>query len=1063
VNKEDLHKEDKNHRVCVVCKKGGSDQLPIYRHPSFLTEPLDGYFESLGPAHEIHADIKGPFRIPSLIHKARFILVVTVRPGKYLFLGEMRTKGETAVTLESILLQLDIIHKNNTRLNGMQYATQLWTDAESVWYDEKVTRMLVERKINHRPSAPYKKQMNGVIEREIKSLFNKANTFMLEYNVPLSFWLEALVYASVVINYTPRQQLKWQTPFNLMYGRPPDYSLLHAFYAPGLCVLSPAERRGGILGLGQTHAVECRFLGIEDTAYIIWVPKYHQVMRRRDCEFEQNLFVTLDDKEREIFLEHYPELTNDALMDQPTLTEVPDFFEDHFEDEYESWNDINKHESSVADRTTEENFSDSNCDLTTIESQSLMVKDERRRWKGESMVTSEHETHGVDPTFSPQKITSSTIHDILDEIKNARKQHEKDQSSRKLHRYDPSSSKDIIGELGIDSGELRIASDREAYTAPAYSAYRAKKSLSLGHVPSTMEEAILSKDTAEVIEWIAAYEKEINNLTLSGTWRMPTSEELQSIHEAAKTKRPIDTKFVLVKKLSPEGDMIYKVRLAVRGFKQIYMVDYDDTYAPTLNRTSMKLIMYLCMSIWQFTIQLIDFKQAFAQSELEEEIPIELPKFMRQKADEPVYVILTKALYGLKQAALAWYMKLSTALTEELNMKRLDIDPCVFIRYSRNRSIKCIVTIHVDDMMIAAKSKVELEEFQEEMLRVLPDFKRFRNFDRYLGININIDESQQIIAMDLHERIEQLHEMLYEKYGLFNDHGWWNPTAQKITVPMREDIKDVAVAKEDSYEIDQHWVKELQVVHGSLRYIVDTLRSDAASALGMLSKTVSRPINGMEAMKLHVDIVEYLNRTKDISLILGGKVSEIKLCAFSDASRREQSDSKGRLGIVIYAHPQCGAILVKSVKEQTVSHSSMESEIMAIDMAIRHIVAIRTMLDELGFKQEYPTLIYIDSKSGKELCDSLRVTDKSRHFNSKLNYIRQEINVRSVELVFIPGNLNVADIMTKNLAAPKYKRFRSWLMGGIPMEIWKEINLQTKGKAHNAFYAQNDFIVDWYY
>ena len=62
-----------------------------------------------------------------------------------------------------------------------------------------------------------------------------------------------------------------------------------------------------------------------------------------------------------------------------------------------------------------------------------------------------------------------------------------------------------------------------------------------------------------------------------------------------------------------------KARLEVKGFKQKYGVDYLDTFSPTANAASQRLLVALAC---KYNLELLhwDIEQAFVQSELDLEV-----------------------------------------------------------------------------------------------------------------------------------------------------------------------------------------------------------------------------------------------------------------------------------------------------------------------------------------------------------------------------------------------------------------------------------------------------------
>jgi hypothetical protein len=106
-----------------------------------------------------------------------------------------------------------------------------------------------------------------------------------------------------------------------------------------------------------------------------------------------------------------------------------------------------------------------------------------------------------------------------------------------------------------------------------------------------------------------------------------------------------------------------------------------------------------------------------------------------------------------------------------------------------------------------------------------------------------------------------------------------------------------------------------------------------------------------------------------------------------------------------------GAIIARSIIDSTVSHSSTEAKIKALDLTIKQVIWIIGFLKALGFEQKKPTTIYVDNISANYLAESLdNCSNNVSHIIVRLNYIQQEVLAKTVEIKFIGIDDQVADI-----------------------------------------------------
>jgi len=96
------------------------------------------------------------------------------------------------------------------------------------------------------------------------------------------------------------------------------------------------------------------------------------------------------------------------------------------------------------------------------------------------------------------------------------------------------------------------------------------------------------------------------------------------VPQSEATSDPIDCKWVYKTESNPNGTLGYKARLAIKGFKQVEGVNFDETYASVGNMSTLRYLLSLVARnewkwiIWtssrRFTLGVCSFPMTFPKA-----------------------------------------------------------------------------------------------------------------------------------------------------------------------------------------------------------------------------------------------------------------------------------------------------------------------------------------------------------------------------------------------------------------------------------------------------------------
>ena len=105
----------------------------------------------------------------------------------------------------------------------------LRSDRGGEFISHEFKKFCIERGIKRQVSAPGTPKKNEIVERRNRSIMDCARTLMIENNIGIKYWKEAI---NIVVHTLNRVQLKkdsFKTPYELWYGYKPNVSYLKVF------------------------------------------------------------------------------------------------------------------------------------------------------------------------------------------------------------------------------------------------------------------------------------------------------------------------------------------------------------------------------------------------------------------------------------------------------------------------------------------------------------------------------------------------------------------------------------------------------------------------------------------------------------------------------------------------------------------------------------------------------------------------------------------------------------------------------------------------------------------
>lgn len=214
-----------------------------------------------------------------------------------------------------------------------------------------------------------------------------------------------------------------------------------------------------------------------------------------------------------------------------------------------------------------------------------------------------------------------------------------------------------------------------------------------------------------------------------------------------------------------------------------------------------------------------------------------------------------------------------------------------------------------------------------------------------------------------------------------------------------------------------------QQLLGCLLYISVNTRPDIAAAVAILAQKTCAP-NKEDWLELK-RVLRYLGGTSKLKLALARKNmrGHADLFGYADANWAEnRQDRKSNSGFVFMLNG--GVVGWMCRKQGCVALSSTEAEFVALSEACQEAIWMRKVLVDLGCKNDTPTLIYEDNQSCLKLIMDEKLSNRTKHIDTKRHFVRDHVNNKDIICKYCPTEEMVADLFTKPLSEPRFAKLR---------------------------------------
>ena len=900
-----IEKVTPNDNLCEPCINGKQARLPFekVKDKRYVRRPL----------FIVHSDVCGPITPTTIDNKNYFVLfvdefthycvsyLITYKSDVFSIFKDFIAKSEAHFNLKVVHLYCD---------NGREYLSNEMKD------------YCVQKGISYHLTVPRTPQLNGVSERMVRTITEKARAMISGASLEKHFWGEAILTATYLINLTPTKALNInKTPYELWHSKKPQIKYLKVF---GSTVYVHNKTR-------KTKFEEKSWKGIlvgyEPNGYKVWDVETEKFVVVRDVIFDETNFLESRQKinSKGVNSENSRNKTGGSNLVVPEVRLKSVEMESHKSDDNKSDMSKERHETIPNKIAKLDQKSNKSVIKTDMHTESLSQVNENNENKFSEPRRSDRIKHQPCKSYNEE----NTLYDYL------------------------------------------LCAQSIVYK-----------------IPTSYNEI---KDSENRIQWEKAIKDEINSLLFNKTWTLVSMPKNRNI---------VDCKWVFTVKNDEFGNPLkFKARVVARGFSQVYLTDYNETFAPVARIPSFRFIIAFSNQ-FNLLVHHMDVKTAFLNGILKEEIYMRVPEGVECKANQVCK--LNKAIYGLKQAARCWFEMFEKVLFEK-GFRNSAVDRCIYILDRGHVSKNIYVVLYVDDLVIATANFETMNRFKNYLMEkfFMTDLKDIKLF---LGIRVLRSENK--ITLDQSAYIKTI----LDKFNMSD--------CKAVSTPLENKLNYRVLNSDEKFDAP------CRNLIGCLMYVMLCTRPDLSVAVNILSRYLTK--NNKELWQCLKRVLRYLKGSIDIKLnYMRGNYNDLLIgYVDSDWGGNDEKDRKSTTGFLFKLFEQC-TICWSTKRQLSVAASSTEAEYMALFEAVREAMWLKALATSINVNIEKPIIIYEDNNGCISIANNPTCHKRSKHIDIKYHFSREQVEKNIIKLNYISTGNQLADILTKPLSAVKFLEFRA--------------------------------------